>query len=475
MNEKMRNPSYVWAFALLVCMAAFLLVYGCNRAPQVAEKAPAHGAAEHAGEEHGEHAGEHGDEHGHKEPAGLIHIDEATKTLIKLATEKVTVGDMPTVINAPATISADMNHTAKVGSKVKGRTLQVWVNPGGFVKAGQPLALISSSEVGEARSNLLQAKARMELAQANLEWQKKQESQVEILQAKSRVELAEKSLERQKRLYENKIAAKKDVESAEAEYERTKAEYEFAKNINYQREVRAREAEFASTRAEYEKARQTLLVLGVKPSELYHEDSSHYHIYAPLSGTVVERKVNVGELVDENTDLFTIMDLSKVWMFADIYENLLPQVKLGQEVRLQVLPYPDQSFKGRVSYISPVIDPHTRTIAIRAEIENKSLLLKPEMFGQAQIITGIKKNVISIPKTAVLDEEGQKAVFVKVGDGYEKRMIEISTKLDSQVEVTSGLGEEEEVVTNGAFQLKAQAMKGAGVSGTHAEHEGHEH
>jgi RND family efflux transporter MFP subunit len=180
-------------------------------------------------------------------------------------------------------------------------------------------------------------------------------------------------------------------------------------------------------------------------------------------------------LVDENTDLFTIMDLSKVWMFADIYENLLPLVKLGQEVRLQVLPYPDQSFKGRVSYISPVIDPHTRTIAIRAEIENKSLLLKPEMFGEAQIITGIKKNVISIPKTAVLDEEGQKAVFVKVGDGYEKRMIEISTKLDSQVEVTSGLGEEEEVVTNGAFQLKAQAMKGAGVSGTHAEHEGHEH
>lgn len=480
MNEKMRDLSYLWAIAFLFCMATFLLVYGCNRGPQVAEKAPAHGAAEHAGEEHGKHAGEGhgehaGEEHGHKEPAGLIHIDDATKALIKLATEKVAVGDMPTVINAPATISADMNRSAKVGSKVKGRAIRVFVNPGDFVKAGQPLTLISSSEVGEARSNLIQAKARMELAQANLERQRKQESQVEILVAKSRMELTEKVLERQKRLYENKIAAKKDVESAEAEYEKAKAEYEYVKNIHYQREVHAREAEYKTATVDFQRTKQALLVMGIKPDELYHEDSSHYQIYAPLSGTVVERKVNVGELVDENTDLFTIMDLSKVWMFADIYENLLPQMKLGQEVRLQVLPYPDQSFKGRVSYISPVIDPHTRTVRIRAEIENKSLLLKPEMFGEAQIITGVQKNVISIPKTAVLDEEGQKAVFVKVGDGYEKRMIEISTKLDSKVEVTSGLGEEEEVVTNGAFQLKAQAMKGAGVSGTHAEHEGHEH
>jgi cobalt-zinc-cadmium efflux system membrane fusion protein len=317
----------------------------------------------------------------------------------------------------------------------------------------------------------------MELAQANLERQRKQESQVEILQAKSRMDLAEKSLERQKRLYENKIAAKKDVESAEAEYERAKAEYEYVRNINYQREVQAREAEFASTKAEHERARQTLLVLGVKPDELYDPDTSHYEIYAPLSGTVVERKINVGELVDENTDLFTIMDLSKVWMFADIYENLLPRVKLGQEVRLQVLPYPDQSFKGRVNYISPVIDPHTRAIAIRAEIMNKSLLLKPEMFGGAQIITGVQKEVISVPEKAVLNEEGEKAVFVKVGDGYEKRMIEVGTKFGGRVEVTSGLGEEEEVVSNGAFQLAAQARRGAGVSGTHAEHEheGHEH
>jgi membrane fusion protein, heavy metal efflux system len=478
MNEKMKNPSNLWAVALLVCLAAFLALYGCSKSPQGGEKPPSHGAAtEHAGEGHEEHAGEAGHEHGHNEPAGLIHVDEATRSLIKLTTEKVTVGDMPTVINAPATISASMNHTAKVGSKVKGRAIKVFVNPGDSVKSGQLLVLLSSSEVGEARSNLIQAKARMELTQANLERQKKQESQVGILQAKSRLELAEKVLERQKRLYENKIAAKKDVESAQSEYERAKAEYEFAKNIDYQREVQAKEAEWVAAKADFEKARQTLLVLGVKPSELYDPDTSHYEIYAPLGGSVIERKINVGELVDENADLFTIMDLSRVWIFADVYENLLPKVRQGQEVRLQVLPYPDQFFKGRVSYISPVIDPHTRTIRIRADIENKSLLLKPEMFGEAQIITGIEKNVISIPAKAVLNEEGEKAVFVKEGDGFLKRMIEVGTKLGGRVEVVSGLGEEEEVVTNGAFQLQAQARRGAGVSGTHAEHghEGHEH
>lgn len=474
MNKRGDLPQ-IFCPLLMVLLALFPLLMlasgGCKKAPE--EKQAAHGAPEHAGEAEEGPAGEQG--HGHNEPAGLIHIDEATQSLIKLASEKVTVGDMPAVIEAPATISADMNHTAKVGSKVKGRALKVWVNPGNYVKAGQPLALVSSSEVGEARSNLLQVKARMEFSQANLDRQKKQEARVEILQAKSRMELAEKALERQRRLYENKISAKKEVESAEAEYERAKAEYEYVKNISYQREVQAREAEYASAKADYEKARQTLLVLGVKPDELFDQDTSHYEIYSPLSGTVVERKVNVGELVDENTDLFTIMDLSRLWLFADIYENLLPQVKSGQEVKLRVLPYPDRSFKGRVSYISPVIDPHTRTIRVRAEIENKSLLLKPEMFGEAQIVTGVKKMVISVPEKAVLNEEGEKAVFVKVGDGFEKRMIEVGTKFEGRVEVVSGLGEEEEVVTSGAFQLKAQAMRGAGVSGTHAEHEGHEH
>jgi len=466
MIEKMRNPSNLWEVALLVCVAAFFALYGCNRTAQE-EKAPAPGTSEHPPEEHGGHPGEHD----HHEPAGLIHIDEATKSLIKLATENVTVGDMPAVITAPATISANMNATAKVGSKVKGRAIKILVNLGDYVMKGVPLAFLSSSEVGEARSNFLQAKARMELALANLERQKRQEAQAEILQAKARMELAQKALERQRRLYENKISPKKELEAAEAEYENTKAGYEYAKDINYQREIQAREAELATARADYEKAKQTLLTMGVRPDELTEEVSSTYHIHSPIAGTVVERKVNMGELVDENTDLFTIMDLSRLWVFAEIYENLLPQVKLGQELRLKVFPYPDQTFKGRICYVSSVVDPHTRTVRVRADIENKSLLLKPEMFGEAQIIIGIKKNVISVPKTAVLDEEGEKAVFVRVGDGFLRRVVEVGTKFGGRIEITSGLGEEEEVVTAGAFQLKAQAMKGAGVAGTHAEHE----
>jgi len=471
----MRTSSKGCAVVVVAFLGLFVASPGCNRTAQEEKKAPAHSAAEHQGEEQGKHPGEEG--HQHQEPAGLIHIDEATRSLIKLETEKVSVGDLPAVITAPATISANLNATAKVGSKVKGRAVKVVVNPGDHVQKGQALALLSSSEVGEARSNLLQAKSRMDLALANLERQKKQEAQVEILQAKTRMELAQKILERQRRLYENKIVAKKDIENAEAEYEKAKAEYEYVKDINYQRETQARETEYANAKADYERAKQALSLMGVKPDELTNEVSSAYHIYSPLAGTVIERKINVGELVDENTDLFTIMDLSRVWMFAEVYENLLPQVKKGQGVRLKVLPYPEQIFQGRVSYISPVIDPHTRTISLRAEIENKSLLLKPEMFGEAKIVTGINKGVISVPEKAVLDEEGAKVVFVQVGDGFQKRMVEVGTKVDGRVEITSGLGEEEEVVTTGAFQLKAQAMRGAGVSGTHAEHghEGHEH
>jgi cobalt-zinc-cadmium efflux system membrane fusion protein len=396
---------------------------------------------------------------------------------MKLTTEKVSLADMPAAITAPATISANMNYTAKVGSKVKGRTVRVFVNPGDHVKVGQALALLSSSEVGEARSHFLQAKARMELAQANLDRQKTHQAQAEILQAKARMELAEKARERQRRLYENKIAPKKDLEAAEAEYENAQAAYEYAKNINYQQETQAKEAELSAARADYERAKQALLIMGVKPDEGSNEVSSSYSIYSPLRGIVIERKTNVGELVDENTDLFTVMDLSRIWVFAEVYENLLPQVKLRQEVRLKVLPYPDRTFKGRVSYVSSVVDPHTRTVKVRANMENPSLLLKPEMFGELQIITGLKKDVISVPENSVVDEEGEKAVFVKLGHGFLKRMVEVGTKCEGRIEIISGLGEEEEVVTTGAFQLKAQAMKGAGVAGTHAEHEhaGHEH
>ncbi|MDH7499063.1 MAG: efflux RND transporter periplasmic adaptor subunit [candidate division NC10 bacterium] len=460
----------IFLFLVLIILAPV----GCNRSSP-GEKAPPPATAEHGGEAHGGHEGEHG--HAHEEPAGLLHVDSAIQSLMKLATEKATVGEMPAVITAPATISPNMNHTAKVASKVKGRAIKVFVNPGDPVKSGQALALLSSSEVGEARSSYLQAKARMELARANLDRQKSRQAQAEILQAKARMMLAEKALERQRRLYENKIAPKKDLEAAEAEYENAKAAYEYAENILYRQETHAKEAELAAARADYEKARQTLLLMGVRPEEFAEEVSSSYSIRAPLSGTVIERKVNVGELVDENVDLFTIMDLSQVWVFAEIYENLLPQVRLGQEVRVKVPPYPDQTFRGRIRYISPVVDPHTRTVKVRADLENPSLLLKPEMFGEAQIITGVKKEVISVPEASVVDEEGEKSVFVKVGDGFLKRVVEVGTRFEGRVEITSGLGEEEEVVTNGAFQLKAQAMKGAGVAGTHAEHEhaGHEH
>lgn len=474
-DRKMSAPLRWLALLARILLALFLISsapFGCNR-PSQEQKAPARATTEHREEAHGEHEG--GPGHAPDEPAGLIHVDEATQSLMKLATEQVAVGDMPAVITAPATISPNMNYTAKVGSKVKGRAVKVFVNPGDDVKAGQALALLSSSEVGEARSSLLQAKARMELAQANLDRQRSQQAQAEILQAKARMELTQKALERQRRLYENKISAKKELEAAEAEYEGARAEYEYVKGIHFEREVHAREAELAAARADYERAKQALLIMGLKPHELSDEVSSSYSICAPISGVVIERKVNVGELVDENTDLFTIMDLSCVWVFAEIYENLLPQVKLRQEVRLTVLPYPDQTFKGRICYISSVVDPHTRTVRIRADLENESLLLKPEMFGEVQIITGVKKKVISVPEKSVVDEEGEKAVFVKVGHGFLKRMVEVGTKFEGRVEIASGLGEEEEVVTTGAFQLRAQAMKGAGVAGTHAEHEGHEH
>lgn len=191
-----------------------------------------------------------------------------------------------------------------------------------------------------------------------------------------------------------------------------------------------------------------------------HTISSKVAIYAPVSGTVIERHVTIGEVVEPAKPLFTIANLSNLWVIADIPENDVSKVNKGQRVGVVASAYPDKEFTGSVTYISDTVDPATRTVKIRAEVENPKGILKPEMFATVKIGTG-KVDALAIPETAVQREGDKTIVFVAKGENsFEKREVTFGPEIDGFHQVLSGLKKGEQIVTKGAFTLKSETMKG---------------
>ncbi len=188
-------------------------------------------------------------------------------------------------------------------------------------------------------------------------------------------------------------------------------------------------------------------------------------LYSPYSGIVTKKMVNEGMQAKEGMELFEISDISRVWVYADIYEYELPWVKVGQEAQI-TMPFADaRTIKGKVGYLYPYVEPKTRTVKARLEFVNPDFILKPEMYVNVLIKTDPLANVLSIPEDAVLDSGTAKTVFVALGNGkFEPR--QIKTGLEGQdgfIEVRQGLLENEQVVTSSQFMLDSESNLRAAV------------
>jgi cobalt-zinc-cadmium efflux system membrane fusion protein len=200
---------------------------------------------------------------------------------------------------------------------------------------------------------------------------------------------------------------------------------------------------------------------GIKQLGGAHSIRSQVRIKAPFAGTLIERHMTVGEVIDPSTRLFSIADLTRLWVIADVPEKDLPQVKKGQAVEVRVSSYPEEVFKGRITYVSDLIDPATRTVKVRTEVENRKGMLKPEMFANVLIVTGIQQDALTVPAGAVQTEGEKKIVFVAKDEStFERREISLGIKADGYYQVLEGLKKEEKVVTEGSFLLKAELHKG---------------
>ncbi len=183
-------------------------------------------------------------------------------------------------------------------------------------------------------------------------------------------------------------------------------------------------------------------------------------IDAPVSGVVNERPVTLGDSVDPSKELFHIIDLSRVIVQAEVYEEDVGKVKLGQEARVRVLGYPKDTFGGKTMFIGAELDPDKRTLPVWITVENPAGKLKPEMFAKVAVVLAHNEGVLAVPKAAVLEEGGEKFVFVQTGNTFNRVDVRTGAEDDRFVEITDGLVPDDVVVTDGSREIYTNWLMG---------------
>jgi RND family efflux transporter MFP subunit len=217
-------------------------------------------------------------------------------------------------------------------------------------------------------------------------------------------------------------------------------------------------------------SRRKLELWGLTPKQLDElaagASAVHLTTYSTASGTVKERKVTEGQYVTEGEALFTVSDLSRVWVLADVYQDELARVRNGAAAEITSDALPGAKLRGRISFLDPTVKPDTRTSSARIEVANPDLRLRPGMFVRVRLDVGGRSPVLAVPRTAVLDAGTDKLVYVAKGGGeFEQRAVQLGDATDGYYPVLSGLNEGEQVVTRGAFMIDSQTRITGGMSG----------
>ena len=212
-----------------------------------------------------------------------------------------------------------------------------------------------------------------------------------------------------------------------------------------------------------ESTRERLKMLDVSPHQIRELERSkkvrkNIHIHSPVAGTVINIGSRLGEYVTPKTELYMLVDLSQVWVFADIYENELPWVAVGNEVEMTLASVPGRVFKGALSYIYPYAQSQTRTTRVRLVFDNADMALRPEMLADISIKANTQPDAIVIPSEAVIRSGNRAQVFVVRSPGkFEPRIVQLGIDSQGEVAVLSGVSAGEEVVTSSQFLVDSES------------------
>ncbi len=361
-------------------------------------------------EEHRDEPDEHHDAHREE---GVVELSSEAVARIGLLTVPVSLRPLAGRQATTGKVGFDETRLAHVGARIPGRLVRVAAELGDRLDEGTVLAVVDSVELGQARADYLRARARYEVA--------------------------ERRFERQRSLHAERVVPEADVLDAEAV---------------------AREAA-----ADLAASRETLALLGLAEGEIEKlswgdASASWVAVRAPFAGWVVAKEATRGELVTPDKTLFTVADLGQVWLWVDVYERQLRDVRLGARVEARFDAWPGETFSGELAYLADELDPASRTVRARVDLPNPERRLKPGMFARVLLSgdIGDVPPVLAVPREAVQRQAEAAVVFVQTGERrFERRPVELGQTTDEWAEILSGLAAGEEVVTEGAFLLKSQA------------------
>jgi cobalt-zinc-cadmium efflux system membrane fusion protein len=348
-----------------------------------------------------------------------------------IETEIVTSAPIAGVVSATGKILVPEDRTAVIGPVNEGRIVKLYAGQGSRVRKGQKLAELESADIDQAEADYLKALADAENARRS---------------SAAEIKLAQQTYDRTKSLYEKTVVPGKNLQSAEHDLEVARANAE---------------NNAASTKATLTAARRHLLILGLNDSAIDALSkkpalAATFSLNAPIDGVVVERNATIGATVGTDASVFKIIDISRVWVDANIFEKDLPRVRIGQGVKLTVTAFPGSTFSGRIIFINSVVDPESRTVKVRTEVPNPDGRLKPEMFANVEIITDTNSTAVSVPQSAVLDDSGKKIVFVADGQTYKQRQVQLGIQSGNRIEIIDGLSSGDRVVVKGNYLLLQQ-------------------
>ena len=294
-------------------------------------------------------------------------------------------------LNFFGNITADNNKLIEIFPVVGGNVIKVDVELGDYVKKGQLLATIRSTEVASFEKELDDAKN-------------------DLLVAKNSYKVA-------KELFEGKLNTERDVIIAKGELDKA------ASQMN--------------------RTEQTYKIYNIKSGAIYE-------VRSPLNGFVIQKNINEGMLLrnDKSDNIFDVAEITNVWAIANINESDISQVKLGNDAEITTLSYPDKTFSGKVDKIFNMIDPETKAMKARVKLENKDFLLKPEMRASIKISYSENQKMIAIPSAAVVFDKSKSFVMIfKDRNNIETRQIEVFRQVGNTSYVSAGLNEGEKVLT----------------------------
>ena len=340
----------------------------------------------------------------------VVELTPVLQEKIKLV--KVGEAEIREVLRIPGSIQVDEQRIARIGAPVTGRVVDIDAVLGQSVKRGETLATLNSTELAQ--------------------------NQLVYIKALQQIDLHSKAVERARILLESDVISKA--------------------------ELQRRESELSGAQAELSAANDQLQVLGMSPQSIAKlsktsQMRSISSVTSRIAGTVINRQVNLGQVVQPADELFVVADLSRVWAVAEVPEREIDLIEKGQEVDIEIPALDTKPIKGKLIYIGDVVNPQTRTVTVRSELNNAKAAIKPDMLV-SMLVQSKPTSKLSVPVQAIVREEDKDHVFVQIAPNkYRLREVTLGDDYHGMVAIVNGIEAGEVVVGEGAFHLNNERKR----------------